>query len=170
VSAIDDRIASLEQHIKEITPFIEHQQLDESIEQWTPLGRLIAATNYAELEKKRKRLAKLLKAQRALGRRIRCDYMYDIIDSTGEIDEAARKMVGACGTVESVDDACQLHVKWDNGSALALNPECDEFTVLDDKQGFSNAAKRMQQTGFVPQEDGVSFEEFLHSGGRINWQ
>lgn len=66
-----------------------------------------------------------------LGCRIRCDYMYDIIDSTGKIDEAARRMVGICGTVESVDDACQLHVKWDNGSTLALDPDVDEFTILD---------------------------------------
>lgn len=103
-----------------------------------------------------------------LGCRIRCDYMYDVIDSTGEIDKAARRMVGVCGTVEFVDDACQLHVKWDNGSTLALNPECDEFTILNDKQGFSNAVKRMQQVGFIPRENGVSFEEFLHSGGKIN--
>lgn len=103
-----------------------------------------------------------------LGCRIRCDYMYDVFDSTGKTDEAARRMVGVCGTVESVDDACQLHVKWDNGSTLALNPEVDEFTILDDKQGFSNAVKRIQQTGFIPREDGVSFEEFLHSGGKID--
>lgn len=103
-----------------------------------------------------------------LGCRIRCDYMYDVIDSTGEIDKAARRMVGVYGTVEFVDDACQLHVKWDNGSTLALNPECDEFTILNDKQGFSNAVKRIQQTGFIPREDGVSFEEFLHSGGKID--
>lgn len=66
-----------------------------------------------------------------LGCRIRCDYMHDIDDSTGKIDEAARQMVGVCGMVESVDDACQLHVKWDNGSTLALNPDVDEFTILD---------------------------------------
>ena len=67
------------------------------------------------------------------GCRIRCDHMYDIVDSTGKIDEAARRMVGVCGTVESVDDACQLHVKWDNGSALALNPDVDEFTILEEE-------------------------------------
>lgn len=72
-----------------------------------------------------------------LGCRIRCDYMYDIIDSTGKIDEAARRMKGVCGIVESVDDACQLHVKWDNGSTLALNPDVDEFTVLEVKDSES---------------------------------
>ena len=84
-------------------------------------------TNEDELkELKIKQLSKNI-----LGCRIRCDYMYDIVDSTGEVDEAARQMVGVCGTVESVDDACQLHVKWDNGSTLALNPDVDEFTILD---------------------------------------
>ena len=70
-------------------------------------------------------------AEKYLGQRIRCDYMYDIIDSTGKIDEAARRMVGVCGTVESIDGVCQLHVKWDNGSMLALNPEVDKFSVLE---------------------------------------
>jgi len=72
-----------------------------------------------------------------LGCRIRCDYMYDVFDSTGKTDEAARCMVGVCGTVEFIDDACQLHVKWDNGSTLALNPECDEFTILEARDGES---------------------------------
>lgn len=87
--------------------------------------------NQANKLKKKLKMAQL--AERVLGRRIRCDYMYDIIYSTGKVDEAAREMAGICGTVESVDDACQLHVKWDNGSTLALNPEVDEFTVLEEE-------------------------------------
>ena len=83
------------------------------------------------LEKVRKKLKMYKLAEDVLGRRIRCDYMYDIFDSTGKIDEAARQMKGVCGTVKSVDDACQIHVKWDNGSTLALNPEVDEFTILE---------------------------------------
>lgn len=89
--------------------------------------------NLNQVNKLKKRLKMAQLAERVLGRRIRCDYMYDIIDSTGEIDEAARRMKGVCGTVESVDDACQLHVKWDNGSTLALNPEVDKFIVLEDE-------------------------------------
>ena len=87
------------------------------------------------LEKVRKKLKMYKLAEDVLGRRIRCDYMYDIFDSTGKIDEAARQMKGVCGTVKSVDDACQIHVKWDNGSTLALNPEVDEFTILEAKDG-----------------------------------
>lgn len=126
--------------------------------------------NLNQINKLKKKLEMARLAECVLGRRVRCNYMYDIIDSTGKIDKAAREMAGVYGTIEFVDDACQLHVKWDNGSTLALNPECDEFTILNDKQGFSNAVKRIQQMGFIPREDGVSFEEFLHSGGRINWQ
>ena len=70
-------------------------------------------------------------AEDVLGRRIRCDYIYDVFDSTGKIDESARHMVGVCGTVESVDNAGQLHVKWDNGSTLAINPEVDKFAILE---------------------------------------
>ena len=64
--------------------------------------------------------------------------MYDVFNSTGKIDESARRMVGVCGTVESVDDAGQLHVKWDNGSTLALNPECDKFAILEERNPDEN--------------------------------
>ena len=70
-----------------------------------------------------------------LGRRIRCDHM---IDLTGKTDEAASSMKGVCGTVEFVDDACQLHVKWDNGSILVLNPDVDEFTILSEAKDNEN--------------------------------
>lgn len=37
---------------------------------------------------------------------------------------------GTCGTVMFVDDINQIHVKWDNGSTLALVPSVDEFVVI----------------------------------------
>ncbi len=37
---------------------------------------------------------------------------------------------GTYGTVESVDDAGQLQMRWDNGRTLAVIPGTDEFTVL----------------------------------------
>ena len=89
--------------------------------------------NLNQIDKLKKKLVMAQLAERVLGCRIRCDYMYDIFDSTGKIDEAARQMKGVCGTVKFVDDACQLHVKWDNGSMLALNPDVDEFTILEAK-------------------------------------
>ena len=37
---------------------------------------------------------------------------------------------GATGTVDLVDDAGQIHMKWDNGRTLALIPGEDSFEVL----------------------------------------
>lgn len=34
---------------------------------------------------------------------------------------------GTIGIVEFVDDAGQIHVRWETGSGLALVPEVDEF-------------------------------------------
>lgn len=41
---------------------------------------------------------------------------------------------GLQGTVEFVDDIGQIHVKWDNGSNLALVPEEDSFRKLPDQE------------------------------------
>lgn len=37
---------------------------------------------------------------------------------------------GTEGTVDFIDDECQLHMKWDNGRSLALIPGVDKFTVI----------------------------------------
>lgn len=37
---------------------------------------------------------------------------------------------GTLGTVRFVDDACQIHMAWDNGRSLALVYGVDEFRVL----------------------------------------
>lgn len=37
---------------------------------------------------------------------------------------------GMRGTVEHVDDAAQIHMRWDNGRTLAIIPEEDDFRKL----------------------------------------
>jgi hypothetical protein len=34
------------------------------------------------------------------------------------------------GTIDHIDDAGQIHVKWDNGSSLALIPNLDEYEIM----------------------------------------
>lgn len=41
---------------------------------------------------------------------------------------------GALGTVDHVDDAGQIHMKWDNGGGLALVPEEDDFEIIETVQ------------------------------------
>ena len=44
---------------------------------------------------------------------------------------------GLTGTVQCVDDRCSIHVKWDNGSTLALLQEedvQDMFEIIHDEQ------------------------------------
>lgn len=47
-------------------------------------------------------------------------------------DPYTRLVTGDTGTVDSVDDAGTVHVKWDNGSLLGLIPNEDRWTVIHD--------------------------------------
>lgn len=38
---------------------------------------------------------------------------------------------GTQGTIEHVDSIGQIHVKWDNGRGLAINPKIDSYKLLD---------------------------------------
>ena len=37
---------------------------------------------------------------------------------------------GLRGVVTHIDDAAQIHVKWQNGSSLAIIPEVDKFVII----------------------------------------
>ena len=47
-----------------------------------------------------------------------------------EMRDSQAVEAGMTGTVETVDDAGSVHMKWDNGRGLALIPEGDSFEVL----------------------------------------
>ena len=41
---------------------------------------------------------------------------------------------GTRGTVDFVDDAGQIHMKWDNGRTLAIVPSEDDFRKITDEE------------------------------------
>jgi hypothetical protein len=50
------------------------------------------------------------------------------------MDDIQAPPVGTKGTVFHIDDASQLHVRWETGSGLALNYGIDEFRVIEEVQ------------------------------------
>ena len=71
-----------------------------------------------------RKMVKFMQEQYPPGTRIRLNSMND---------PYAPITPGTEGVVELVDDAGQLHMKWDNGRTLALIPGEDSFTVLPPK-------------------------------------
>lgn len=49
-----------------------------------------------------------------------------LIEMVGEL----QMPTGLIGTVVFVDDYPQIHVRWENGSGLALDPEADKFQII----------------------------------------
>ena len=54
-----------------------------------------------------------------IGRKVIIDFM----DDKNGVPE------GTAGIIQHVDDAGQIHVKWENGSTLAIVPETDKFRL-----------------------------------------
>lgn len=53
------------------------------------------------------------------------------------MDGESRMFPGMKGEVTGVDDIGQIHMKWENGSSLALNTEVDSFKKADDAEKIS---------------------------------
>ena len=71
-----------------------------------------------------RKMVDFIKEQYPPGTRIRLNAMDD---------PYAPILPGTEGEVDFVDDAGQLHIKWDNGRSLALIPGEDSFTMLPPK-------------------------------------
>lgn len=46
------------------------------------------------------------------------------------MDDPQAPPTGTRGIVDFVDDIGQIHIKWENGSGLALNTDYDTFKVI----------------------------------------
>lgn len=62
-----------------------------------------------------------IKETYVLGQRIRLLHMEDQYQPIPD---------GAEGSIEFIDDAGQIHMKWDNGRSLALIPGIDQFELI----------------------------------------
>ena len=48
-----------------------------------------------------------------------------------KMDDPQAPPSGTHGTIKGTDGIGQIHVKWDNGSTLAIQPENDEYQIFD---------------------------------------
>ncbi len=64
---------------------------------------------------------------------------------------------GLKGKVTFIDDIGQIHVDWENGSTLELNPELDKFQAkrpsLEVKKEMSGSRKSVQKRPFAIHSD-----------------
>lgn len=79
-------------------------------------------------------MVKYLREQYPQGTRIRLERMDD---------PYAPVPPGTMGTVEYVDDGCQLGMKWDNGRSLSLIPGQDIFNVIQPELTTLGAMKQI---------------------------
>ncbi len=71
------------------------------------------------------RQLKALRERYPAGTRIRLNHMDD---------PYAPVPPGTTGSVAYVDDAGNVHMKWDNGRSLSLIPDEDDFTIIKEEE------------------------------------
>ena len=71
------------------------------------------------------RQLKALRERFPAGTRIRLNHMDD---------PYAPVPPGTTGSVAYVDDAGNVHMKWDNGRTLSLIPDEDDFTIIKEEE------------------------------------
>ena len=71
------------------------------------------------------RQLKALRERFPAGTRIRLNHMDD---------PYAPVPPGTTGSVAYVDDAGNVHMKWDNGRGLSLIPDEDDFTIIKEEE------------------------------------
>lgn len=75
-----------------------------------------------------KRQLEVLRERYPAGTRIRLNHMDD---------PYAPILPGTTGSVEYIDDAGNIHMKWDNGRSLSLIDGVDDFEIISDRSGDS---------------------------------
>ena len=65
--------------------------------------------------------------------RIKEKYPEGTLIRLGNMEGEARVPPGCRGRVRLVDDIGQIHMRWENGSCLALNVEVDDFEVITEQ-------------------------------------
>lgn len=56
-------------------------------------------------------------------------------------------LLGSRGVVDHVDDIGQIHIKWENGSCLALNMEFDRFDIITQRDEYPVTGQVQQMYG-----------------------
>lgn len=75
-----------------------------------------------------KRQLEVLRERYPTGTRIRLNHMDD---------PYAPILPGTTGSVGYIDDAGNIHMKWDNGRSLSLIDGVDDFEIISDRSGDS---------------------------------
>ena len=78
------------------------------------------------------------------------------------MDGESRMFPGMKGEVTGVDDMGQIHMKWENGSSLALNMEVDDFRKADTAETISVL---LVQTGKYPKM--IEIEDSLEAMQKV---